>query len=81
MTLGEALRAAEAYLDRKGVPRARVDAELLLARALGLTRLDLYTQSDRPLTEAERTAGRTSSSAGRHVSRSRTSWATGAFAT
>ncbi len=58
MTLGEALRAAEAYLDRKGVPRARVDAELLLARALGLTRLELYTQSDRPLTEAERAAGR-----------------------
>jgi release factor glutamine methyltransferase len=58
LTLGEALRAAEAYLDRKGVPRARVDAELLLARALGLTRLELYTQSDRPLTEAERTAGR-----------------------
>ena len=59
MTLGEALRAAEAYLDRKGVPRARVDAELLLARALGLTRLELYTQSDRPLTEAERAVGRT----------------------
>ena len=59
MTLGEALRAAEAYLDRKGVPRARVDAELLLAQALGLTRLELYTQSDRPLSEAERAAGRT----------------------
>jgi release factor glutamine methyltransferase len=59
LTLGEALRAAEAYLDRNGVQRARVDAELLLARALGLTRLELYTQSDRPLTEAERAAGRT----------------------
>jgi release factor glutamine methyltransferase len=59
VTLGEALRAAAAYLERKGVPRARVDAELLLARALGLTRLELYTQSDRPLTEAERAAGRT----------------------
>ena len=59
MTLGEALRAAEAYLDRKGVARSRVDAELLLARALGLSRLELYTQSDRPLTEAERAVGRT----------------------
>ena len=59
MTVGEALRAAEAYLDRKGVQRARVDAELLLARALGLTRLELYTQSDRPLTEAERNDART----------------------
>jgi release factor glutamine methyltransferase len=58
LTVGEALRAAEAYLDRKGVPRARVDAELLLAQALGLTRLELYTHSDQPLTETERDAGR-----------------------
>ena len=41
------------------MPRARVDAELLLARVLGLTRLELYTQSDRPLSEAERAGART----------------------
>jgi release factor glutamine methyltransferase len=58
VTVGEALRAAGAYLDRKGVPKARLDGELLLSKALGLTRLELYTQSDRPVTEAERGAAR-----------------------
>ena len=43
---------------RKGVDTPRLDAELLLAHALGLSRLELYTQHDRPLTEAERAAAR-----------------------
>lgn len=58
MTLAEVLRAATEYLQRKGVESPRVDAELLLSRALGLTRIELYTQHDRPLTEAERAAAR-----------------------
>ena len=58
MTLGEVLRGATEYLAGRGIDTARVDAELLLARALGLTRIDLYTQHDRPLTEAERAAAR-----------------------
>ncbi len=58
MTLGEVLRAAAEYLERKGVETPRLDAELLLAQALGLSRLELYTQHDRPLTEAERAAAR-----------------------
>ncbi len=58
MTLGEVLDAAADYLASRGVERARLDAELLLARALGLTRLELYTQHDRPLTPAERGAAR-----------------------
>jgi release factor glutamine methyltransferase len=58
VTVGEVLRATEAYLARKGVERPRLDGELLLARALGLTRIELYTQSDRPLTESERSAAR-----------------------
>lgn len=58
MTLGEVLRGATDYLAGRGVPSPRVDAELLLARALGLRRIELYTQHDRPLTEAERTAAR-----------------------
>ena len=37
---------------------ARLDAERLLARALGLSRIELYTQHDRPLSEAERAAAR-----------------------
>jgi len=58
VTLGEVLRAATDYLERKGVDSPRLDAELLLSHALGLTRLELYTQHDRPLTTAERAAAR-----------------------
>jgi len=58
VTVGEALDAATDYLAAHGVERPRLDAELLLARSLGLTRLDLYTQHDRPLTVAERAAAR-----------------------
>lgn len=54
MTLGEVLRGAADYLAARGVPSPRVDAEHLLARGLGLQRIELYTQHDRPLTEAER---------------------------
>lgn len=41
------------YLVRKGVENGRLDAELLLARILGLERLDLYLQHDRPLLPRE----------------------------
>ena len=54
MTLGEVLSGATDYLAARGVASPRVDAELLLSRALGLQRIELYTQHDRPLTEAER---------------------------
>ncbi len=53
MTVGDVLKASTEFLAAKGVPSPRVDAEHLVARALGLTRLDLYLQHDRPLTEAE----------------------------
>ena len=42
-----------AYLAGKGVPSGRLDAEHLLADALGLERLQLYLQFDRPLEPAE----------------------------
>jgi release factor glutamine methyltransferase len=58
LTLAEVLRGATEYLAGRGIDTARVDAELLLARALGLSRIELYTQHDRPLTDAERTAAR-----------------------
>jgi release factor glutamine methyltransferase len=58
VTLAEALRASSELLERKGVDSPRLDAELLLSKALGLSRLELYTQHDRPLTEAERSAAR-----------------------
>jgi release factor glutamine methyltransferase len=58
VTLAEVLAGATDYLEARGVEHARLDAERLLARALGLTRIELYTQFDRPLTEQERAAAR-----------------------
>ncbi|MGZ4340462.1 MAG: peptide chain release factor N(5)-glutamine methyltransferase [Gaiellaceae bacterium] len=58
MTLGEVLKGATEYLASRGVASPRVDAELILARALGLERIELYTQHDRPLMEAERASAR-----------------------
>jgi release factor glutamine methyltransferase len=47
------MRWSGAYLSEKGVERGRLDAEHLLAHVLGLERLQLYLQHDRPLTSAE----------------------------
>jgi release factor glutamine methyltransferase len=58
VTLAEVLRGATDYLAARGVEQPRLDAERLLARALGLTRMELYTQHDRPLTEPERASAR-----------------------
>jgi release factor glutamine methyltransferase len=58
VTLGDVLRGATDYLAGRGVENPRRDAELLLARSLGLARIELYTNHDRPLTDAERTAAR-----------------------
>jgi release factor glutamine methyltransferase len=58
VNLAEVLKGATEYLAGRGIDTARVDAELLLARALGLSRIELYTQHDRPLSDAERTAAR-----------------------
>ena len=53
MTVGEVLKASTEFLAGKNVPSPRVDAEHLLAKALGVTRLDLYLQHDRELTSDE----------------------------
>jgi release factor glutamine methyltransferase len=58
VTLGEVLAGATDYLARHGVENARLDAERLLARSLGLSRIELYTQHDRPLTPDERATAR-----------------------
>ena len=41
------------FFDRKGVASSRLNAERLLGDVLGLSRLDLYLNHDRPLTPAE----------------------------
>jgi release factor glutamine methyltransferase len=53
VTLGEVLSSSAEYLARKGIDTPRLDAELILAQAFGMSRLELYTSFDRPLTEAE----------------------------
>ena len=44
------------YLTEKGVEAGRLDAEWLLSAALGVDRLQLYLQYDRPLSSEEREA-------------------------
>ena len=52
LTLGDVLRRAAEHLDRTS-ETARLDAELLLAHSLGRQRIELYTEFDRPLSDAE----------------------------
>jgi release factor glutamine methyltransferase len=54
----EVLKLASEHLGKHGSESARLDAEVLLAAALGLRRLDLYLQFDRPLSETELSAYR-----------------------
>ena len=49
----EVVRLSTGYLDRHGSSSARLDAELLAARALRLRRIDLYLQFDRPLDDGQ----------------------------
>jgi release factor glutamine methyltransferase len=55
MTVLEVLKSATGYLEKNGVEDARLNAEHLLAHALGKKkRLDLYMEFDRPLSDVER---------------------------
>ncbi|MDD3642358.1 MAG: hypothetical protein PHQ19_02715 [Candidatus Krumholzibacteria bacterium] len=47
----EAVRLSQAYLQRHGVESPRLNAEHLLAKALGCSRLDLYLRHDEILEE------------------------------
>jgi release factor glutamine methyltransferase len=58
LTVGEILRRSSGYLASRGSPSPRLDAEVLLAHVLGVERLTLYTDHDRPLTPAETDAYR-----------------------
>jgi release factor glutamine methyltransferase len=52
-TVVEILRLSTGYLAAQGSDTPRLDAELLAAHSLGLRRIDLYLQHDRPLGEGE----------------------------
>lgn len=52
-TVGEMLERARAFLERKGVEEARLDADLLVAHALEVDRLHLLLKLEEPVTEEE----------------------------
>jgi release factor glutamine methyltransferase len=53
LTVLEVLKLASEHIGKHGSDSARLDAEVMLAGALGLRRLDLYLQFDRALSEEE----------------------------
>ncbi len=52
-TVLETLQGGTEYLEKRGVPEARLNMQLMLAHQLGCSKLDLYLQFDRPLGETE----------------------------
>lgn len=52
-TIREVMRVASGWLTEQGVEDAALDVQILLARALGCRRLDLFMDHDRPLEERE----------------------------
>ena len=53
MTLLQLLTVTRDYFREKGIESARLDAELLIGHCLGLDRVGLYLDYDRPLLEQE----------------------------
>lgn len=49
----ELVKVAAGHLAKKGIEGARLDAELLLAHALGVARIQLYLQFEKPLEASE----------------------------
>jgi len=52
-TLIEILKLSENYLKSKGVQSARIESEWILQNVLGLSRIDLYLNFDRPISKDE----------------------------
>ncbi len=58
-TVRSVIAWTQSDFERRGMDTPRLDADLLVARALGLTRIKLFLDLDRPLVDAELTAIRT----------------------
>ena len=55
LTIREIKERTEIFFQEKGVPSAKLDTDILIAHSLGIKRLDIYLDLDRPLTEAQLT--------------------------
>jgi release factor glutamine methyltransferase len=53
LTVLEIIKRTTEFLEKRGVESARLNSELLIGHALGLKRMQLYLQFERPLVEAE----------------------------
>jgi release factor glutamine methyltransferase len=52
-TLVEVLKKTELYFRGRGIPSPRLDAELIMAKVLNKSRIQLYMSFDQPMTEQE----------------------------
>lgn len=52
-TVLETIEGGTRYLEKRGIEDARRNMQMLVAGQLGCTRMDLYTQFDRPLEESD----------------------------
>ena len=55
LTIREIKERTETFFKKKGVLNAKLDTDILIAHSLGIKRLDIYLDLDRPLTEAQLT--------------------------
>ena len=53
IALLEILERTDSFLKKKGVASPRLDAELLLGHVLGMTRLEVYMNFERPVMDSE----------------------------
>lgn len=53
MTVQEVLQKSIDFLKKKNIESAKLDAEILISESLGMKRLELYLNFERPLKEAE----------------------------
>lgn len=53
LTIREIKARTEQFFREKGVPDPKLDTDILIAHSLGVKRLDLYLDLDRPLTEPQ----------------------------
>jgi release factor glutamine methyltransferase len=53
LSIREIKTRTETFFEERGVPNPKLDTDILIAHSLGIKRLDLYLDMERPLTEAQ----------------------------